>query len=76
VDIGLTLDPLLNKDPATVVVTIKDLGDLSTFGALKTVDGSSRAINADQLVLNRSLPIRDMFNILQLPHSESLLERS
>lgn len=67
VDIGISIDPLLNKSAGTVIATIKDLGDLSTYGALHTVDGSSRSIKTGRLEINQSLPLATVFDTLQLP---------
>jgi hypothetical protein len=67
VDVGLTFDPLLNKDPEQPVATIKDIGDLSTYGALRSFDGAARSVRADQFTVNQSLPLNNMLDILQLP---------
>lgn len=68
VDIGVSFDPQLNKNPDAVIATIKDLGDLSTLGALKTIDGATRVVSADQIVVNQSMPLARLFSILQLPN--------
>ena len=66
-DLGILIDPLLNKGADNTIVTIKDLGDLSTFGALKTIDGSARAVNINAFALNQSMPLPKLLDILQLP---------
>jgi hypothetical protein len=66
-DLGLLIDPLLNRRADSTVVTIKDLGDLSTFGALKTIDGSARAVASGIFSLNGSMPLPKLLDILQLP---------
>ena len=67
VDIGLTRDPLYNRDSASLVTTIKDIGDLSTHGALRFYDGGARTIKAGTLPVNQSLPLKDILDLLQLP---------
>ncbi len=67
-DIGLVIDPQLNKNSGSVIVTIEDLGDLSTFGSLQTIDGAARTVTADHLPVSQSLPLSDILDILQLPH--------
>ena len=66
-DLGILIDPLLNRNADGTVVTIKDLGDLSTFGALKTIDGSARAVDAGVFSPNQSMPLPKLLDILQLP---------
>jgi hypothetical protein len=70
VDIGLTIDPEMNKNQNTILVTIKDLGDLSTFGALTLSDGSARVVKTDQIQVDQSLPLSRLFDILQLPYPQ------
>jgi len=66
-DIGLVFDPLLNKDSEHPTATIKDIGDLSTYGALRSFDGAARSVKADQLTVNQSMPFKNILDILQLP---------
>ncbi len=68
VDVGVLIDPVLNRRGDGIVVTIKDLGDLSTFGALKTIDGSARVISTETFSLNQSMQLSQLLDILQLPH--------
>jgi hypothetical protein len=67
VDIGFAFDPALNKPGERKVVTVKEIGDLSTFGALQEMNGSARTIAAELLPLNTSMPRDKMLDILQLP---------
>jgi hypothetical protein len=67
VDVGILFDPQLNKDSGSLIATVKDMGDLSTFGALRSVDGTARSIRTGQFALNQSLPLSEILNILQLP---------
>lgn len=69
VDIGLVFDPLLNKDSVRSIATIKDIGDMSTHGALQSIDGAARPVKPDQLLVNHSLPLNDILDILQLPRA-------
>lgn len=69
VDIGLVFDPLLNRDSERPIATIKDIGDLSTLGALQSYDGGSRIIRSDSLSVNESMPFKKILDLLQLPHS-------
>jgi hypothetical protein len=66
VDVGIVIDPQLNKGKDTIA-TIKDLGDLSTYGALKTIDGGVRTVRTEKLPLDKSLPLAELLDILQLP---------
>jgi hypothetical protein len=67
VDIGCTFDPTLNKPGERNIVTVKEIGDLSTFGALQTMNGSARTVPADLLPLNATMPLGRLLDILQLP---------
>ena len=67
VDIGLTFDPLCNKNAGVPVATIKDIGDLSTHGALQSYDARARTIGAEMLPVNQSLPLKNILDMLQLP---------
>jgi len=71
VDIGLSIDPQLNKEPDKAIVTIKDLGDLKAYGALRTVDGASRVVSTNQIVVNQSISAVKLFGILQLPNIDA-----
>jgi len=67
VDIGLLYEPANNKSAAARVATIKDIGDLSTYGSLRWYDGGARTVKSDMLPMNASLPLQDILDLLQLP---------
>lgn len=67
-DVGIIIDPLLNRQGENIVATVKDLGDLRTFGALKTIDGSARAVGTETFTVNQSMLLSQLLDILQLPH--------
>jgi hypothetical protein len=48
------------------VVTVKDLGDLSTFGALEEIGGGRREIGVDALAPERVVPLAVLLDELQL----------
>lgn len=64
-DLGLSIAPT-NDDPATRTIIIKDVGDLSTFGALETIDGGGRIVASSELTLERSLSLTALLDSLQL----------
>lgn len=64
VDIGLTIP--VNTNPNPVVVTVKDIGDLSTFIALETIAGQKRKISSGLLKLEQSMPLATLLDELQL----------
>lgn len=70
-DIGLTIDPLLNKNSPSVVVTIKDLGDLRTYAGLENIGGSKRRISSSELRVGASLPFHELLDRLQMYHPHS-----
>lgn len=65
-DAGLLLELQHNRDAARPVVTVKDLGDLSTFGALEEIGGGRREIGVDALALERVVPLAVLLDELQL----------
>jgi hypothetical protein len=67
VDIGLMVDPLLNRGSERIIATIKDIGDLGTYGALQSLDGATRTVKAGLLPINQSMPLKEILDILQLP---------
>jgi hypothetical protein len=69
VDIGLVFDPLLNKGAERSTATIKDIGDLSMYGALQSFNGRARILRSDHLSVNQSMPLMEVLDLLQLPHS-------
>lgn len=67
-DLGLSIDPLKNRDSVPLQVTIKDLGDLSMFGALETLDGRGRILRTDALTIDEVRPFKDVLDLLQIHH--------
>jgi hypothetical protein len=66
VDIGLAIPT--NTNPQPLVVTVKEIGDLSTHTALETIDGHKRRLSSSFLVLEQSIPLTTLLDELQLPH--------
>jgi hypothetical protein len=66
VDIGLTIPT--NTNPNPLVVTVKDVGDLSTYIALENIVGHKRRISSSFLTLEQSLPLATLLDELQLYH--------
>ena len=67
-DIGLMVEPANNRHSTKPVVTIKDLGDLSTFGALEIIAGGKRSIAASRVAVDRVLLLSRLLDELQLYH--------
>lgn len=67
VDIGLTIPT--NTNPNPLVVTIADIGDLSTYTALETIAGGRRRVSSDAIVLDQRLPLSTLLDLLQLYHA-------
>lgn len=67
-DLGLSIDPVRNRDSIPLQVTIKDLGDLRTFGALETIDGHGRVLPADALAIEEVHPLQSLLDLLQIHH--------
>lgn len=68
-DIGLSLEPELNRRSAAPVAKIVEVGDLHTFAALQTFDGSARRLSHTEVTIDRRLPLADLLDLLQLYHS-------
>ncbi len=68
VDVGLILDKMHNKDAKSKIVTIKNIGDLSTYAGLTNIDGCERKIPATSLPLEKVVPLAELLNMLQLYH--------
>ncbi len=66
VDIGLTIPT--NTNPHPVVVTIADVGDLSTYAALENIPGHQRRISSTAFALEQTLPLSHLLDELQLYH--------
>jgi hypothetical protein len=67
-DIGLMIEPARNRHGHRTVVTVKDLGDLSTFGALETIAGGTRAVPVERVTPDRVVPLHRLLDELQLYH--------
>jgi hypothetical protein len=76
VDIGLSFDPLLNRNAVQPIATVREIGNLSTHGALQMFNGASRTVRANRIFVNQSLPFHDILDILQLPQGKSSRTRS
>ncbi len=66
VDIGLTIPT--NTNPTPVIVTIADVGDLSTYAALENIQGHKRHIASDAFALEEKIPLSQLLDRLQLFH--------
>ena len=66
VDIGLSIPA--NTNPVPLVVTVKEVGDLSTHCALETIDGHKRRLASSFLALEQSIPLSKLLETLQLYH--------
>ncbi len=66
VDIGLTIPTNTNPDP--VVVTIADVGDLSTYAALENIQGHKRHLSSTAFSLEQELLLSELLDRLQLYH--------
>jgi len=67
VDIGCMAEPANNrgtqdKPSRNMVVTVKEVGDLSTHGALETVEGFGRAIETPAVSINAVMPLGAMLD--------------
>ena len=65
VDIGLMRD--MKSD--TTVVTVKEIGDLSTCGGLETIDAHARNLSHSSLGIEKMLPLSNLLDALQLHYS-------
>jgi hypothetical protein len=66
VDLGISLEPELNRRSVNPMATIKEVGDLSTHAGLETIDGSARELSSRELEVERRLPLADLLDLLQL----------
>jgi len=67
-DIGLMIEPQLNRTGTRTVVKVKDVGDLSTFGALETIPGGRRPVPTERVTIERVVPLTRFLDELQLYH--------
>jgi hypothetical protein len=65
-DIGVSLEPEANRRSANPVARIVEVGDLHTFAALQTYDGSARRLAHGEVAIDRRLPLSDLLDLLQL----------
>lgn len=66
-DIGLMRDP--KSDPRAPIVTVKEIGDLSTCGGLETIEAHARGVSHSTIGVEKTLPLSDILDLLQLYHS-------
>lgn len=72
VDIGLLLESVPPISPKKLYtlgderVILKEIGDLRDFGALKTIDGHDRPVPSTSLAIERSYPLVDLLDMLQI----------
>jgi hypothetical protein len=67
-DIGLMVEPQHNRTGTRTVVTVKEAGDLSTFGALETIPGGKRPVPVERIATDRVVPLSRFLDELQLYH--------
>jgi hypothetical protein len=67
-DIGLMMEPSHNRQGTRTIVTVKDVGDLSTFGALEVIPGGKRPVPVERVTLDRVVPLARLLDELQLYH--------
>ncbi len=66
-DIGLLRDP--KSDPRAPIVTVKEIGDLSTCGGLEIIEAHARSASLSTIGVEKSFPLSDILDVLQLYHS-------
>lgn len=66
VDIGLALNRQMSSHGSGSIVTIKDVGDLSTFVGLETIDAHSRRLPASFVVMEQNIPLTTILDALQI----------
>jgi hypothetical protein len=67
VDIGLAAEPARNRTTLDqplreVVVTVKEIGDLSTFTALENIEGFGRAVETTAVAIDRVQPLGELLD--------------
>lgn len=65
-DIGLTITPQANRLAAQPTVTIKEIGDLSTCGALETIAANARTLPSSAIAVEKSLPLVELLTLLRI----------
>jgi hypothetical protein len=71
VDLALLLDPALGlggkqNNGRERHVVLKEIGDLRDFGALETINGHNRPIASTSVTLEKSSPLSELLDMLQL----------
>ena len=66
-DIGLLRGP--KSDPRTPILTVKEIGDLSTCGGLEIIEAHARSVSLSIIGVEKSFPRSDILDVLQLYHS-------
>jgi hypothetical protein len=72
VDLGLLLEAGIGSpavkpaNPRDRRVVLKEIGDLRDFGALETVEGHDRPFAATSVTVDKSYPLSDLLDLLQL----------
>ncbi len=71
VDIGLAADPANNPGASRdgnplSVMTVKEVGDLSMYGSLGTIDASGKSLTTTSLTIEKAIVLRDLLEQLQI----------
>jgi hypothetical protein len=66
VDIGLAVNRQMSASSSSTIVTMKDIGDLSTFVGLETIDASTRRLRSSFIVLEQNIPLETLLDELQI----------
>ncbi len=71
VDIGLTIDPRLNRRETSKrkrhpFVTVKEIGDLSGFGALREIDGRGGRFDSGKIVPEQGLLLNELLDRIHI----------
>jgi hypothetical protein len=65
-DIGLNIEAAVNRDASALMVTPREIGDLSMFEGLETLSGNGRRLPTRTIVLDQPMPFSDLIDRLQL----------
>jgi hypothetical protein len=67
VDIGINLEEKLDEVTGSIelVGTVVDIGDLSTFGAFRELNGSNLSLNGSELRLEKTVPLSALEHLLR-----------
>jgi hypothetical protein len=75
-DIGLLVDPVNNREnegdnqgTLRAMVTVKEIGDLSTHGGLETIDARGRTLQATSFSIDQVIPLETLLDVLQTYHA-------